>query len=465
VADPVTVVVGAGPAGIRAAEVLGRHGLRVVLVDESPKAGGQIYRQPPDAFDRAYARRYGFERAKARALHRTADRLRHSVDYRASTLAWNVWHRALDVAHEGAIERLPFDFLVLATGATDRLLPIPGWTLPGVYTLGAAQVALKYQGCAIGRRVVVLGTGPLLYLVAYQCARSGASIAALLDTTTALTKRRALKSLAASPSTLGKGVYYRAWLAAHRIVIEQGVAQVSIEGRDAVESVTYRVDGIDKRVACDAVALGFGLRSETQLADLAGCRFGFDADGRQWLPERTVDGETSVPGVYVAGDGAGIGGADAAELWGERVGLVIAGRCGRARDGARIAAIDRRLSRLARFRAGLERAFPQPAIAIADDTIVCRCESVRAAAARTAIRDFDVVDVNRMKALTRIGMGRCQGRMCGLAAAELLSAETQRDLASAGRLHAQPPVKPVAMPLTRPSGTLSPLAGRGQGEG
>jgi NADPH-dependent 2,4-dienoyl-CoA reductase/sulfur reductase-like enzyme len=451
VADPTTVVVGAGPAGVRAAEALARHALPVVLLDESPGPGGQIYRQPPDALGRAYAARYGFEARKARALHDAAARLPRNVDYRPSTLVWNVWERTLDVVCEGRSSRVPFDLLVLATGATDRVLPIPGWTLPGAYSLGGAQVALKYQDCAIGRRVVLLGTGPLLYLVAYQYRKAGARVAAVLDTAGPRAKRRALAGLAAQPRVLAKGLYYRAWLASHGMRIEEGVTPVEIAGREGVESVAFERDGVETRIACDAVAIGFGLRSESQLADLAGCRFRFDRGSGQWLAERDADGETSVSGVYVAGDAAAVGGADAAELWGERIGLVIAQRCRGARDDARIAYIDRRLTRLARFSAGLERAFRVPELHARDDTIVCRCESVRAGAARGAIRDFGVTDVNRLKALTRIGMGRCQGRMCGLAAAALLASERGCDVADVGRLRAQPPVKPLPMPLAQPS--------------
>jgi len=274
----------------------------------------------------------------------------------------------------------------------------------------------------------------------------------VVDTSPAAAKCQALSAMASSPRTLAKGVYYRAWLAAHGIAIEEGVSRIGVAGDAGVREIHYRRGDVDKTIACDAVALGFGLKSETQLADLAGCQFHFDPESHQWLPERNAEGESTVSRVYLAGDGAGIGGADAAELWGERVGLAIAARCGRPRDADRIAAIDRRLAGLARFRAGLERAFPFPShevLALADDTILCRCESIPVEQAKAAIRDFNVVEINRLKAITRIGMGRCQGRMCGLPAAELLSNETGQHIAAVGRLRCQPPVKPIPMPWTR----------------
>ena len=176
------VIIGAGPAGMRAAQALVAAGLRPVVLDEAPRAGGQIYRQPPPGFVRTSRERYGSEAGKADALHRMMQDLLPHIDYRPDTLAWHCESGLLDVVRAGVAGSVPFSHLILATGATDRVLPFEGWTTPGVYTLGGAQVALKYQGCAIGARVAFLGTGPLLYLVAYQYAKAGAKVVAVLDT-------------------------------------------------------------------------------------------------------------------------------------------------------------------------------------------------------------------------------------------------------------------------------------------
>ncbi|WP_435520979.1 FAD-dependent oxidoreductase, partial [Burkholderia vietnamiensis] len=174
------VIVGAGPAGVRAAEALVDAGLRPVVIDENARWGGQIYRQPPagHAFTRGKRTLYGFDAAKADAVHRTMAALLPHVDYRPNTLAWACGTGRIDTLQDGREVTVPFSRLIVASGATDRMLPVPGWTLAGVYTLGGAQVALKAQGCAIGRRVVFAGTGPLLYLVAYQYAKAGAQVAA-----------------------------------------------------------------------------------------------------------------------------------------------------------------------------------------------------------------------------------------------------------------------------------------------
>jgi NADPH-dependent 2,4-dienoyl-CoA reductase/sulfur reductase-like enzyme len=269
-ADPRIVVVGAGPAGVRAAQTLVEAGLRPTVVDESPASGGQIYRRQPALFRRSYETLYGFEADRAKALHNAFDGLANQVDYRPDTLAWNVYDGVLHTLRDGVAGKLPFDALILATGATDRLLPIKGWTLPGCYSMGAAQIALKAQACAIGRRVVFLGTGPLLYLVSYQYAKAGVEVAAVLDTSPAGGQLGALPHLASRPALLAKGLYYRAQLMARGVTVHNGVVPLEIEGPESVAAVRFRDGGgQDQQIACDAVGMGFHLRSETQLARIS----------------------------------------------------------------------------------------------------------------------------------------------------------------------------------------------------
>lgn len=440
------VIVGAGPAGVRAAEALVAQGLRPVVLDEAPRAGGQIYRQPPQGFQRSKQELYGFEHRKADAVHRAMAALLPQVDYRPGSLVWNVDGKTLDVLQDGVSMAVPYTHLILATGATDRVLPFPGWLTPGVYTLGGSQVALKYQGCAIGTRVVFMGTGPLLYLVAYQYAKAGAQVAAVLDTSRAADRRAAVPGMLRAPGLLAKGLYYMAWLRAHGVPLRSGVRPVAVQGRERVTGLTYRQGARTHTVECDALAYGLALRSETQLASLAGCEFEFNTRDRNWTPRRDAAGRSSVPGVYVAGDGAAIAGADAAELAGERAALALLEDIDHPRDAQRARTLEAQLAANSRLRTALERAFPFPedwAQGIADDTVVCRCEEVTAGTLRQAVNDTAAQELNRLKALTRVGMGRCQGRMCGAAAAEVLAHACGRSPAEVGRLRNQPPVKPV----------------------
>jgi NADPH-dependent 2,4-dienoyl-CoA reductase/sulfur reductase-like enzyme len=451
------VIVGAGPAGVRAAETLVAAGVRPIVIDENARWGGQIYRQPPanGGFERSKKTLYGFEARKADALHTTMAALLPHIDYRPDTLAWACEAGRLDTLAAGREISVPFSHLIIASGATDRVLPLPGWTLPGVYTLGAAQVALKAQGCVIGRRVVLAGTGPLLYLVAYQYAKAGARVAAVLDTSPFSRQIAATPKLIRVPSTFAKGLYYVGWLKAHGIRIERGVQLVGIRGALNVESIEWRSSSASSPsevIECDAVGVSFGLKPETQLADLAGCRFRFDALNRCWLPELDSAGRSSVRGLYLAGDGAGIAGADAAELTGRRAALALLDDLGiahpRGPGMTDAASLERGLQRIAVFRAGIETAFAPPAQCAAqwpDDMTVCRCEEIDAGTLRRCIRGGEASEINRLKALTRVGMGRCQGRMCGEAALHLLAEETGRPLEAVGRLRSQPPVKPIPL--------------------
>ncbi|MFM0312269.1 FAD-dependent oxidoreductase [Paraburkholderia sp. RL17-383-BIF-A] len=451
------VIVGAGPAGVRAAETLVAAGVKPIVIDENARWGGQIYRQPPanGGFERSKKTLYGFEAHKADALHSTMAALLPHLDYRPDTLAWACEAGHLDTLHAGRELRVPFSHLIIASGAADRVLPVPGWTLPGVYTLGAAQVALKAQGCAIGRRVVLAGTGPLLYLVAYQYVKAGAQVVAVLDTSPLSQQIAAAPKLARLPSTFAKGLYYVGWLKTRGVRIERDVRLLGIRGVDGVESLEWRAarnGSATETIACDAVGVSFGLRPETQLADLAGCRFRFDATNRCWLPEVDTAGRSSVRGLYLAGDGAGIAGADAAELAGRRAALALLDDLGIAHPRGPgmpdAASIERSLKRIAVFREGIETAFAPPAKCASqwpDDMTVCRCEEIDAGTLRRCIRGGEANEINRLKALTRVGMGRCQGRMCGEAALTLLSEETGKPLEAVGRLRSQPPVKPIPL--------------------
>ncbi|WP_223463828.1 MULTISPECIES: FAD/NAD(P)-dependent oxidoreductase [unclassified Pseudomonas] len=443
------VIVGAGPAGIRAAQTLVAHGVRPTLLDEAARGGGQIYRRQPANFKRSPVKLYGFEARKANALHQTIDALREQIDYRPETLVWNAEDGALDTLQNGRAARLEFSRVIVATGATDRILPVPGWTLPGVYSLGAAQIALKFQGCAIGERVVFAGSGPLLYLVAYQYAKAGANVVAVLDSSPFSAQARALPGLLAQPSTLAKGIYYRSWLTAHGIPVHQGATLAAIDGEQRVQSLRWSNAKGNHSLDCDAVAFAHGLRSETQLADLLGCEFVWNPLNRAWLPQRDSAGRSSVAEVYLAGDGAGIMGADAAEMAGELAALALLEDMGHLIPAQRPAQLEHRLERIGEFRQGLERAFIFPdnwAAGVADDVMVCRCEEVRAGDIRDVVREGHW-EINRVKAHCRVGMGRCQGRMCGAAAAEIIACQSQRAVSDIGRLRAQAPIKPLPFGL------------------
>jgi NADPH-dependent 2,4-dienoyl-CoA reductase/sulfur reductase-like enzyme len=444
------VIVGAGPAGMAAAAILAQHGERPILVDEAERPGGQVWRKPTAPvvpnLKRMLGRAAASEHQRGHgAFAAIADRVVH----RPRTLAWNVQGGEVFVAEGPRVTALPHDALLLATGATDRVLPVPGWTLPGVFSLGGAQTLLKDQGAAIGRRVVFAGASPLLYLAALQYRAMGVQVVAVLDTTRFAEKLRAVPAMAGGLGLLARGLGWMARLRGARVPIHHGATALSVQGADWVEGIAFRDrDGQARRIDCDAVALGFGLRAETQLADLAGAGMRFDPVFRQWLPETDAAGRAA-PGLYVAGDGGAIGGAAAAELSGQLAAwAIIADGGGKVPDGE-MQSLGRRLARLRGVQRGLARAFAWPTHWLdetPEDTLLCRCEGVTLGALRAAVAlPLGPREMNRAKALTRCGMGRCQGRFCGLAMAEAMAQATGQEIEQVGRLRCQAPVKPIPL--------------------
>jgi NADPH-dependent 2,4-dienoyl-CoA reductase/sulfur reductase-like enzyme len=451
-ADARVIVVGAGPAGVRAAQALVEAGLRPIVIDEGRRDGGQIYRRQPEGFARSYPQLYGTEARKARGLHDSFEALRPHIDYRPETLAWNHTAGHLHVITEGAHTAvLAYNALIVCSGATDRLLPVEGWQYAGCYSLGAAQIALKSQACAIGRRVVFMGTGPLLYLVASQYVKAGAQVAAVLDTSPLTARIRALPSLAARPAVLWNGLKLVAMLRSAGVKVMTGITPIAVTGDDerGVSGVRVRdAQGREHGFECDAVAVGYHLRSESQLADLAKCEFRFDEASRQWQPRIDEDGRSSVPGVYLAGDGARILGADGAEAAGRLAALAALKDAGRPHAVDEMPQLRGHLATMDKFRRGLLRAFPWPhqlASQLPDRAILCRCEGVSVGDLRMTVRDLGAQEMNRAKALCRVGMGRCQGRYCAHAAAEIAADAAGVPVQQVGRLRGQGPVKPLAM--------------------
>ncbi|TWC17544.1 NADPH-dependent 2,4-dienoyl-CoA reductase/sulfur reductase-like enzyme [Pseudomonas sp. SJZ085] len=445
------VIIGAGPAGIRCAETLLAKGIKPILIDENRRDGGQIYRRQPEGFSRDYATLYGSEADKAEALHQSFDRLREQIDYRPDTLVWSLTPGQLCCVSQGKHSTVDYDALILCTGATDRLMPVAGWQLAGCYSLGGAQIALKAQAVSIGHQVMFMGSGPLLYLVASQYLKAGAKVVGVLDTSPLRKRIAALPKLLARPGVLFTGMKLLAKLYLAGIPVHLGVEPLQVLGdaNSGVSGVRVRTaNGATAQFDCDAVAMGYHLRPETQLADQAGCRLRFDEATSQWLLDTDEDGRTSVRGIYAAGDGAVIRGADAAEHGGRLAALALLRDLHLPVDAGLVNEQRRALQVMDEFRLGLAEAFPWPAAqaqALPDEAIVCRCEMITVGELRDAVREKGACEVNRAKAFSRVGMGRCQGRYCSQAGAQVIAAAAGVCIQEVGRQRGQAPVKPLSM--------------------
>ncbi|ACI50713.1 BFD domain protein (2Fe-2S)-binding domain protein [Gluconacetobacter diazotrophicus PA1 5] len=453
------VVVGGGVAGATAALTISRHGLPVTLVDEQPQAGGQIFRAPTP-----YARRH------VPPNHEFAggDRLRallagSRVETRPATRVWGVSPRMdLDVLGPDGIDQIATRALVVANGATERVLPFPGWTDPRVIGLAGASILLRNAGTLPGRRVVVAGAGPLLFSVAHQVMELGGDVVAVVDAGrsgdwlrlgTALMRDPARLRLAVQWMTrlrlAGIPIHHRAHIAAVHAATDGLSVAVAKAGRPGV---AFRYDDVD------AVACGHGLKPATLLTRTLGARHRFDGVGGYWEPETDFSGRTSRAGLYATGDAAGIRGAAVARLRGLITGHAVALDQGAitARDFARLTRhprmLLRRLDHVSRTMLPLLNASAPLFRAIPDDAIVCRCERVRAATLREATAT-GARDLNQVKAWTRCGMGPCQGRMCEDGARGVLAASCDLSPEEAGSFTPRTPFFPL--PLAALTGTFA----------
>ncbi|HZX25783.1 MAG TPA: (2Fe-2S)-binding protein, partial [Telluria sp.] len=259
----------------------------------------------------------------------------------------------------------------------------------------------------------------------------------------------ALPKLLARPDVLRNGFALVASLKRAGVQVLTGITPLEIKGSPeaGVHGVLIRDSrGNEHSFDCDAVAMGYHLRPETQLADLARCAFRFDPETRQWLPETGEDGRTSVPGVYLAGDGMMVLGADAAEIGGRLAAMAVLKDLQLPVAEPELRRLRQEQARMDRFRRGLVQAFPWPAQQAAqlpDEAIVCRCEAVTVGDLRRTVNEKGAQEANRAKALCRVGMGRCQGRYCGHAGAEIIAHAAGVPLEQVGRLRGQAPVKPL----------------------
>lgn len=446
------IVLGAGPAGVAAAIKARAFDLSVAVLDEAPDAGGQVYRAPsqgltatkPDA-DRAYGDDL---RARLAASGATI----HS-DHRVWSLT--AGFSVASVGQNGP-STVTASNLIVATGAVERHLPVSGWTTPGVIGLAAATILLKAHNVLPGRRVVVAGSGPLLLVVASRIVAAGGEVVAVVDAAPRSAWLSRIGSLSARPDLTAKGASWVLRLLAARVPIYSSSALRAIHGTGGVEAVEIGaldrdwrpVGGITKRAEADAVCIGFGLLPLTEVTQLLGAEHRYAPELGGWIPQVDSSLETSVPGLFVAGDGGGVRGAHAAPLSGELAAIGVARRLGRGGALDRQAAtIGARWRRSGRFGAAMSAvAMPPPGAAAMIDTwaTVCRCEGLTRATLDEAIRAGSKTLAD-LKAATRCGMGPCGGRVCAEAAALLIAAATGRSRAAIGQPNARPPLRPVPM--------------------
>ncbi|MBV9858705.1 MAG: FAD-dependent oxidoreductase [Alphaproteobacteria bacterium] len=449
-------IVGAGPAGMAAAALAGELGLDTLVADEQPTPGGQIYRAIERAErDSPLGPDYLAGRPLAAALRAGA------AHYRPSA---GVWHidpdGTLSLAAEGGTETITARHILLATGAIERPVPIPGWTLPGVMTVGGVQSLLKTPGLVPEGRTVLAGQGPLLYLVAAQLSRAGARPAALLLTTSPDNRRAAARHVAAlwpGRRAAWKGLRMIAAVRRAGIPVRRGVSGLRALGKQRLERVAWE----GGEIAADHLLLHEGVIPNVQVSLALQLAHEWDEAQLCWRPVLDEWGRTSLANILIAGDGGGILGAEAAALSGRLAVLAVAAEQGRLSEeerDRRAAPLRRALDRERAFRPFLDRLY-RPArdmLFPADDAVIaCRCEEVTVGQIRQGVR-LGAQGPNQLKAFTRCGMGPCQGRMCGPVVAAVIAEARAVPVFAVGTYRPRAPYKPVTV------GALAGLADNGR---
>jgi len=457
------LIVGAGPAGMAAAIEARAAGQSVIVADEGDAPGGQIYRNAADS-PLADARLLGDDYLAGRAL---VERFVQSgARHLARCVVWQVAFEDGIVAmltrsaggsttgsEGGGTLEVKASALLIATGAQERPWPVRGWTLPGVMGVGAAQTLVKSAGLAPSQDAVLAGSGPLLWLFASQLIRAGRGVRAIVDTTPRQAWKHALPhavpALRAADYLL-KGMRMMRAVSRAGIPVYRGVADFSIEGTAQAERVRFRDDRNAAHVIeTPLVLLHQGVIPSTQLARSLGCAHEWDTRSACWRPRTDAWGRSSVDMVWIAGDGAGIGGANAAAHAGTLAALDIARRLDAIDDAAKDARSRpalRALSRHLAVRPLLDALYTPPDALRrpADDVVVCRCEEVTAGEIRR-IAALGCQGPNQMKAFSRCGMGPCQGRWCGMTVGELIAQVQARSVEDIGYYRIRAPIKPVTV--------------------
>ena len=440
------IVVGAGPSGMACAASAASFGLNVLTLDEQPMPGGQLYRHVEqqsaaalNVFGKDYAA--GLELVK----HFRASK----ATYLPEATVWQLGDEGTvcfsrhGVSHEVKAKRV-----VIATGAMERPVPFSGWTLPGVMSAGGADALCKSSGIFPTGPVIMVGSGPLQLLVAQHLARAGVEVSHLLDTTPAKALVGAFPHLLSAlrrPFYLCKGVGMLLSTAKTVGKTITGVTSYSVGGKNQVESLTAVCENEEVTIPATTVLVHEGIISRTEFSRQLGLTHSWDSVQRYWYPDVDEYGRASNQKVFMIGDGAYVHGGVAAKIKGELAACALAQELG---------AISHQLleEKAAPLQAALRKEIsprpfidamypPRPSLYdLADETLVCRCEEVTAGAIRQAIASGQTTP-EMVKAITRCGMGPCQGRMCSVALNEIVAAETQVPIEKVNAPKVRPPVR------------------------
>lgn len=441
------IIIGCGPAGMAAAHTAADCGLTVAILDEQPRPGGQIYR---DVTGSGAKRGHILGDDYLEGANLVSDLDHPGITHIPNATVWQVDPGfTCTYSVDGESRSISAPQLIIATGAIERPSPLPGWTLPGVMTAGAAQILLKQSGI-LPRAAVLVGSGPLLYLIAAQMIRAGSPPIALIETQTSGNYLAALRHLPRALigwRTLAKGLKLLNEIRNGGVKRYGAATDISITEADGrANGVAFTRRGKAHHIPCETVLLHQGVIPNTQITRSLRVDHKWDAAQKCFAPQRDSLGQTSMNGLYIAGDGAGIGGAWSAAHRGRIAALQVAQAIGKIDEttrAKRTAPIHSALIKEMAPRAFLDALYSPPSeiLTPSDTTIICRCEEVTAGMVRRTAEHGP----NQTKTATRTGMGPCQGRYCGLTVTNILAEHLNKTPDETGYFRIRAPLKPVTL--------------------
>lgn len=455
--QPKIGIIGAGPAGINAAIQLAKFGLRSTIIDENPSLGGAIFRQPQNVKNNTVL---NTDKTKQRfqKLLKQFEKYKEHFSFLFESEVVGTFESEQEVAllRNGKLERYKFDKLIINTGCFERAQPFPGWTLPGVMSVGGAQLQVKSGLVKPGQNIVLVGTGPLLLLAATQLHKSGVKVKGVFEAGRRIDLIKELPMLLSNIPLLIDGLKYLQYLKASNVPVKFGWGIVEALGEKEITHV--KVAPFDKKwrpiipqaktIETDCLGVEYGFVSRSELTQLLECNCKYMEQSGGLVPIVDEWQRSSKAGIYVAGDSVGVYGSEAAEEEGKiaALGCLIDCEIINVVEASKASKRNRRIiSKLIEFRQAFEK-FSELRPGLLDlpraDTTICRCEDVKLESISNAINQ-GVNDMITLKMVTRIGMGDCQGKMCGSFCHEYLKNKTGRSSKEIGSLKPRFPLAPV----------------------
>lgn len=455
---PLTII-GAGSAGIMAAYTAAEAGVDVTLIDEEPLPGGQYYHQSPPDFQ--FSRAIDSKSGRIDGPSVLAKVSHPKIRVLCNTLVWGVFEQHILGLTDGEQSfTLPTDRVILATGAYDRPLAFPGWTLPGILGAGATMRMVKTQWVLPGRRILLAGLGPLQLALADALVKAGAEVVCVAEAANPLKSFNQLPKFWGHWDRIGEAISYTYNLARHHVPVRYNHAILAASGKEHVERATIvRLDeggapvpGTEKTYQVDAICLGYGLLPSYQLAAAFECKLAYDPNLCWFSPVHNRYLETSQSGIFVAGDVTDIAGSKVALLEGQIAGLAAAYQLKYLDDkelAEQVRPLFSKLHRLERLAGALQKIYAfRPGLnrLAKEDTPLCRCEEVTVSQVKEAIAN-GATDLHQVKLATRAGMGYCQGRFCSSLVAPFIAEATGKSVSEILPFTVRPPVHPVSLKI------------------